>query len=244
MDRQRFIQEAGNLNLVIANRVRDTKIVPAILVMLLCKLAHAGLTIGYDPLKLAKDSTMLLNVGVVSFIMTLVLAYIIWVLSFGYRMAPMSQLKVGKRMHTLAVVTMLVAIFSFVLTGYMAMNLEDILAFQSNPQAILTNQAALIFGVLSLVSGIFSLIMLVYGIMVLVDMVKFKLPLYKPLLVVIIVSIVIATVTGAVTSGAAIANPNFEGNPVLSMATQASVGLTTLLHLYLLFSLYKVVTAK
>lgn len=244
MDRQRFIQEAGNLDLVIANRVRDTKIVPAIIVLLVCKLASSGFSIYYNPLEIAADSTLLLNVGSASLIMTLALAYIIWVLSFGYRMQPMAQLKVGKRMHTLAVVTLMVAVLSFLLTAYMAMNLEDIQAFKMNPQTIMTNKPALIFGVLSFVGGVASLIMLIYGIMVLVDMVKFKLPLYKPLLIVLIVGTIISITAGAITSGAAVVNPNLGSNMALQVVTRASVGLTALLHFYLMYSLYKVVTTK
>lgn len=244
MDRKKFIEEAGNLDLVIANRVRETKIVPAIIVVVLCKLIHSGLSIAFAPEVLKQDSSMMLNTGAVSLIMTLVTAYIIWVLSQAYRMQPMTVLKIGKRMHTLALLTLIVGLLSFVLVAYTIMNMDAVLALQKHPEAFLTNQPALIVTGMSIVVGGISLVSLIYGIMVLVDLVNFKLPLYKPVLAVLVGGILIGITIGAISTGASIGNPDPSTNPVVIMATQAGVVLNLLLSLYLFYSLYRVVTTK
>lgn len=244
MDKQKFIEEAGDLEIVIADRVRGTKIIPAILVAFVCKLIYAGITFVVNPISLAKDATMTLNAAVVSLLMTLAVAYIIWVLSFGYRMQPMTPLKIGKRMHTLSILTLLSAIIGFAVSAFMATHMSDIAALKANPALMLTNQNGLIFISLSVVAGILALVLFIYTIMILVDMVNFKLPLYKPTLILFIGSIIIVFVTGAVASGASVINPNVESNSTVKITTQIAVVLSALLYFYLLYSVYKLSTRK
>ncbi|HXK76015.1 MAG TPA: hypothetical protein PLK40_06045 [Bacteroidaceae bacterium] len=244
MDKQKFIEEAGDLEMVIADRVRSTKIVPAILVVFVCKLVSTGVALVINPMTLAKDPTMTLNVAAVTLLMTLAVAYITWVLSFGYRMQPMTPLKIGKRMYSLSVLTLLSAIIGFAVSAFSSTHMSEIEALKTNPASMVTSQNGLIFIGLAVVAGILALVLFIYTIMILVDMVKFKLPLYKPSLILIIGSIIIGAVTGGIVSGASVINPNVETNSTIGITAQIAAVLNSLLYFYLLYCVYKLSTRK